>query len=138
VTFKGQPVPTGEIYLRPVSGPGGFALIKNGEYETIKGRGFESGLSKITFHGFGKSIIKDGEEYGGRDLFPPHTVELDLPQEDFILDRGPQMSITFLVEFQSRHFNARLSSEKYAVQQTPVTGTRSRMCFSRCFLTAAE
>lgn len=84
ITFKGKPVPEGEIFLRPVgSGPGGFALIKDGQYETIDGKGYQSGLSKITIHGYGKSSI-EGE--GGGDLFPPRTVEVDLPAEDFTYD----------------------------------------------------
>lgn len=74
ITFKGEPVSNGEVYLRPVGdGPGGFALIKDGKYETIDGKGYLSGLSKITFH-------------GGDGLFPPITIELDLPAEDFVYD----------------------------------------------------
>lgn len=83
ITYKGQPIPEGEVFLRPVGGgPGGFGFIKNGKYETIKGKGSQGGTSKVTFHGFGKS---DGET-GGGDLFSPYTVEVELPKEDFVYD----------------------------------------------------
>ena len=48
VTHNGNPVPSGEVFLRPEIGPGGFAMIKDGKYETIDGHGFQGGKSKIT------------------------------------------------------------------------------------------
>ena len=85
ISYKGRPVPRGEVFLRPIgNGPGGFAIINDGKYKTIAGRGYQGGLSKITFHGFGKVTTDDGRESGGLDLFPPYTVEIDLPEEDFV------------------------------------------------------
>lgn len=84
ITFKGKPVPSGEIFLRPVgNGPGGFGFIKDGKYKTIDGKGYQSGLSEITFHGYSKSS-KVGA--GGGELFRPCKVEVDLPAEDFTYD----------------------------------------------------
>ena len=87
ITYKGEPVPKGEVFLRPIgNGPGGFAIIHDGKYETVAGKGSQGGMSHITFHGFGKVTTNNGTEGGGRDLFPPYKVEVDLPEEDFVFN----------------------------------------------------
>lgn len=87
ITYKGNPIPEGEVFLRPVGGgPGGFGFIKDGKYETVKNKGSQGGTSKITFHGFGKATEDDGLEAGGGDLFKPYTIEVELPKEDFVYD----------------------------------------------------
>jgi len=88
ITYKGNPVANGEVFLRPVGdGPGGFGFIKDGKFETLEGKGSQGGASMITFHGFNQITIVDGKEAGSEgDLFPPYTVEVDLPKEDFVYD----------------------------------------------------
>lgn len=83
ITYKGDPVSKGEVFLRPVGGgSGGFGFVRGGRYETLDGKGFEGGTSKITFHGFQKPN-KNGQS---GDLFQPYTVEVVLPEEDHVYD----------------------------------------------------
>ena len=87
IKYDGQPVPEGEVHLRPSQGnygSGGFAIIKDGKYETIPKRGVEGGFYKLTFHGLGGDAID--EFGGGGDLFTPYVVEVDFPKEDHVLN----------------------------------------------------
>lgn len=88
VTFKGQPIPSGKIYFIPDatkgnSGPTGFAMIKDGAYDTSAGgRGAVGGQMIVAIEGFDPTAtVKDPES--GEDLlkplFPRYETAAELP-----------------------------------------------------------
>lgn len=92
VTYKGQPVPEGNIVFEPDSskgnkGPPGRARIQNGRYDTgaTGAQGVIGGPHRVSITGFDGPI--SGAE-GNKEvrlplqLFPPYTVEADLPEQD--------------------------------------------------------
>lgn len=87
VTYKGQPIPTGFIMFTPDpgqgnSGPGTGAPIKNGVFETEKGKGTVGGPHRVEITGFdGIPFTEEGEEMtDGKPLFPKYQTTLDLPK----------------------------------------------------------
>jgi len=89
ITYDGKPVPAGEIFLEPDtsqgnSGPGGHAIIEDGRYATVSGKGTVGGPHILRVEG------TDGEAsweapYGGY-LFDEFVVSVDLPEEDTTYD----------------------------------------------------
>ncbi len=91
VTFRGQPVPAGTINFTPNttqgnSGPGAFAQIRDGHYETSSGKGIVGGPHRVMIFGFPKSMGSEGSEESVPELFPPYQAEVELPREDGSVD----------------------------------------------------
>lgn len=84
VTFKGVPLPSGEITFSPDSTKGRtghevVAEVINGEFDTrTKGKGMGPGPVLITIHGYEKSTV-DG--YWGKSLFEYFNTTADVPSE---------------------------------------------------------
>ncbi len=84
VTFDGQPVPAGEITFEPDhtqgnEGPQGFALIRNGRYNTAEGgRGVIGGPHLLRLTGWAR--IPDPGDYDTQipELFPEYETTADL------------------------------------------------------------
>lgn len=90
VTYNGQPVAKGFIYLIPDSsqgnqGPGGGAPIENGEYRTADGKGIVGGPYIVEIEGYDgvASASEDGEPLpDGKPLFSKYRTTVDFPKED--------------------------------------------------------
>jgi len=90
VSYKGKPVPKGNILFTPDNsrgnkGPGTSAEIVNGKYQTESGRGVIGGAYVLSVQGYDGVPIESGE--GGMDetgtaLFPPMKVEADFPESN--------------------------------------------------------
>ncbi len=82
VTFKNQPVPAGRVFFLPDptkknTGPGGFAEIKNGKYDTrAKGAGSPSGALIVRIDGFDGQTTSENPL--GQPLFLTHEMLIDL------------------------------------------------------------
>lgn len=75
VLFDGKPVPAGTIYFQPAagkSGPQGFAAIRNGAFDTSKGKGTVGGTHTARIEGVDET---------GRPIFVPWFVDVDLPED---------------------------------------------------------
>lgn len=84
VTYKGQPVPKGEITFEPDttkgnSGPGTVGRIENGAYDLKGGMGVVGGPHIVRITGF--DGVPDGENSDGKLLFQNHEIQIDLPKE---------------------------------------------------------
>lgn len=85
VTFKGQPVPRGQVIFSPDlakgnDGPQGYAEIEDGFYDTSKGdKGSPAGPVVVRIEGFDGQVTED-RPYG-KALFVDYRVNLDLPRE---------------------------------------------------------
>lgn len=81
VTFKGRPVPSGEIVLTPDEsrgnrGPGVLVMIQDGKFRTPAQRGHWGGAYLATITG-----------YKGTDaLFSDYAMSIDLPENDSTYD----------------------------------------------------
>jgi hypothetical protein len=86
VTFKGQPVPVGQIVFEPDASAGNkgqaaYAKIKDGYYDThLEGQGTVGGPHIVTIHG--RDGIPRGELLNGLPLFHDYTTQIDLPKTD--------------------------------------------------------
>jgi hypothetical protein len=91
VTYDGEPLPAGVIYFDPDvtksnDGPQGYAIIKDGNYNTSAegGKGVVGGAYVARIEGFDG---RPGEELPlGMPLFTDFTQTLDLPEDDFQQD----------------------------------------------------
>ena len=89
LTFRGAPVPMGEILFEPAQGnggPGAMAVISNGEYRTSPGKGTVGGphIARITA-GDGKNpspLAPFGKLFGKGEF----RMEIDIPREDSTKD----------------------------------------------------
>ena len=85
VTFGGQPVPSGSITFQPVvgnEGPGGFANIKDGKFDTATdGKGPTGGPHHVTISGFDGNADPGNELPLGKPLFDAYRTQVDLPKE---------------------------------------------------------
>jgi hypothetical protein len=85
VLYNGEPLPAGVIWFDPApknDAPQGYAIIKNGAYNTGKdgGRGVKGGAYIIRIEGFDG---KPGNELPlGKPLFTDFQQELELPMAD--------------------------------------------------------
>src|SRR5262245_1541219 len=86
VTLAGQSVPAGQIFFDPDiskgnDGPGGFAFIKNGAFDTrLDGRAHIGGPHQVRIQAFDG---KPGSELPlGRMLVPEFTTAAELPKQN--------------------------------------------------------
>jgi hypothetical protein len=97
VTFKGQPVPGGKIYFIPDgtkgnAGPTGYAVIKDGSYDTgaAGGAGVAGGAMVVMIEGLDPSAPPDKADKAGdvsaRALFPTYETTADLPKSNTTKD----------------------------------------------------
>ncbi len=95
VTYDGNPVPAGEVFLQPDAsqgntGPGSLALIKDGRYKTERGQGIVGGPHVVRILGF--DGVAAGDSTAGSSLFPQYEAIVDFPQEatthDFTITRA--------------------------------------------------
>ena len=93
VTFKGEPVPAGEIRFTPDTskghkGPVVLARIKDGRYETPRDKGVLGGPYQLRVSGHGaagNSKDPTAPDFG-RPLFPIHRRSVELPEADYEFD----------------------------------------------------
>jgi hypothetical protein len=86
VTFKGQPVPAGKVYIKPDSSKGnsgqtGFASITNGTYDTAAagGQGGPSGAVIISVEGIDPNPPPGaGPDVTTTLLFPSYDIKAEL------------------------------------------------------------
>ena len=87
VTYKGQPVPYGEIIFEPDAskgneGPAARATIEKGAYATEKEKGVVAGAVKVRITGYdGKPHPGGGTQPHGNALFPEYTDKVDQPED---------------------------------------------------------
>jgi hypothetical protein len=86
VTYDGKPVPAGIVMFDPDAsqgnkGPQGFALIKNGHFDTSArgGKGFMGGPHRIQVFGYDGVDITETQPYGKR-MFPDYVFVKDFPR----------------------------------------------------------
>lgn len=89
VTYKGSPVPVGEISFMPDtiqgnSGPGAVAFIKNGQYATRPHKGVTPGPMIVVIKGY--NGVGNSENADGAQLFSPFQTHIDLEPQDSIQD----------------------------------------------------
>jgi hypothetical protein len=85
VTHKGNPLPAGVIYFNPDvtrgnDGPQGYAIIKEGHYDTADtgGKGVLGGPYTVRIEGF--DGMPGNELPLGKPIFTDYQVAVDLPQ----------------------------------------------------------
>jgi hypothetical protein len=90
ITLAGQPVPAGQIFFDPdlakgVDGPSGFAMIKNGAFDTREnGQPQIGGPILVRIDAFDG---KPGQELPmGRLMRPTYATAVELPQADATKD----------------------------------------------------
>jgi len=87
VTYKGEPVPYGEIFFEPDAsrdnqGPAARATIENGAYATEKEKGVVAGPIKIRITGYdGNPPPGGGTQPHGKALFPEYADKVDQPED---------------------------------------------------------
>lgn len=86
ITYQGQPVRGGEIHFTPDnsknnSGPGSYAAIRHGRFETLPGKGTVGGPHVLTIICF-RDIPGEVPEDQLKELCPPQELRLDLPTVD--------------------------------------------------------
>jgi hypothetical protein len=90
VTFKGKPVPYGQIVFEPDPSAGNkgqpaYAKIKDGHYDTREGgQRTVGGRHVVMIHG--RDGIARGELVNGLPLFPDYSTTVDLPKQDGAMD----------------------------------------------------
>jgi len=89
VSFDGKAVPAGTVYFSPDQkqgnqGPGTIAMIKNGTYRTLNGKGVVGGPMLVEVNGSdGVAVQRDGMmDESGTPLFSPYKFNVDLPKEN--------------------------------------------------------
>jgi hypothetical protein len=91
ITWQGQPIPAGSITFDPditagADGPQGFAIIKNGEYDTRKEGGLAPAGGKYVARVYATDGIAGPELPNGRPLFRERLIPKELPKEDAEID----------------------------------------------------
>jgi hypothetical protein len=86
VTWKGAPVPSGIVYFSPDtkkgnSGPQGYALIKDGKFDTRDklSKGCVTGAQVASVHGCDGQNPAPGRPYGS-NLFAPFELAVEVAQ----------------------------------------------------------
>ncbi|WP_254513943.1 hypothetical protein [Anatilimnocola floriformis] len=87
ITYQGQPIPAGSITFDPdlqagADGPQGFAIIKNGEFDTRKDGGIATVGGKYMARVYATDGVAGPEIPNGRPLFPERSIPQDLPKAD--------------------------------------------------------
>ena len=90
-TFDGKPIVNGSISFSPDtskgnSGPGSFAQIRDGNYETTAGMGPVGGPHVLTIMGLAKLPGSGPPGEIVPPLFSSYRMEVDLPREDTSYD----------------------------------------------------
>ncbi|MCC7473762.1 MAG: hypothetical protein IT425_00075 [Pirellulales bacterium] len=92
VTWKGQPVPNGVIFINPDTrkgnkGPQGFALIRNGRYDTRgkNSKGCSPGANVFAIQGCDGQNIGPGRPYGN-SLFASAQLSIEIPSGGGVID----------------------------------------------------
>ncbi len=84
VTFKGNPVPVGMVSFEPIEKGvgGGFAPIRNGEFDTADGgRGALSGTTAVRITGFDGIKDPSNPDAPPKALFPAYETTIDLDDD---------------------------------------------------------
>ncbi len=89
VTWKGEPVPAGEVLFEPDpdaqhDGPQARAAIENGRFRTPPGEGVVGGPHIVIVLGFDGQAIP--ESTIGRQIFPASESKHDFPMKAVVLD----------------------------------------------------
>ena len=87
ITYQGQPIPAGSITFDPDiqaggTGPQGFSIIKNGEYDTRKDGGLGHVSGKYVARIYAADGVPQVELPIGQRLFPERMIPYELPKED--------------------------------------------------------
>lgn len=88
VTYKGQPVPSGEIRFTPHQGNTGpmiLAKIRDGSYETPKDKGVVGGPYQLQVKGYakaGNSNDPTAPDFG-TSLFGVYRENVEFPKDDY-------------------------------------------------------
>ena len=92
VTWKGQPVPAGQLFFSPDvakgnSGAQGMTAIKNGRFDTSgdQGRPTILGAVIVTVHAFDGVATPEGGSDGSR-LFMPYEMAMEIPADASEID----------------------------------------------------
>jgi hypothetical protein len=91
VTCAGRPVLWGEVTFaadatRGNPGPGAFAMILNGRYETGRGQGVIGGPMRVVVSGYDGQPGGEGHTGSGRPLFAAWESAIDLPRANTTFD----------------------------------------------------
>lgn len=89
ITYAGKSIAVGDIHFDPDTtkgnhGPGGYAVIRDGRYETNPGRGVVGGAYIARISGFdGQEVKIDGEPSFklGKAMFDECTLEVEFPHD---------------------------------------------------------
>lgn len=89
ITYAGKSVAVGDIHFDPDTkkgnhGPGGYAVIRDGRYETNPGRGVVGGSYIARISGFdGQEVKIDGEPSFklGKAMFDELTIEVEFARD---------------------------------------------------------
>jgi len=87
ITYQGQPIPAGSVTFDPdiaagADGPQGFAIIKNGEYDTRKDGGIAPVGGKYVARIYATDGMPGPELPIGKPLFPERAIPQELPKQD--------------------------------------------------------
>lgn len=90
VTYKGEPVPVGNVSLSPDSaqgnqGPGATTGIQNGKFETAPDQGHIGGHYILYVNGYDGVPVESGEggmDPAGKPLFSAYQTKVELPAAD--------------------------------------------------------
>lgn len=90
IAYGGKPIPEGIIFFDPdlaagQDGPQGYAVIKNGVYDT-RNEGLGPGGGKYVLRLYALDGIPGPEAATGRPLFPEYTWREELPTQDATKD----------------------------------------------------
>lgn len=84
-TFDGRPIPAGIIYFDPDptkggAGPQGFAVVKDGKYDTaVEGKGVRGGAYIVRITGYDGKVANEAPM--GQALFAEYEFKKELPRE---------------------------------------------------------
>lgn len=89
ITYAGKSIVVGDIHFDPDTkkgnnGPGGYAIIRNGHYETNPGRGVVGGAYIARISGYdGQEFQIEGEPSFklGKAMFDEYTMEVEFPRD---------------------------------------------------------
>ena len=88
ITHNGQPIPAGTISFDPDAsrgnrGPGGYAIIENGRFQTTSAHGTVGGphIARVRGHDGIPVKLESGDTFEqGRPLFREHKIRVELPR----------------------------------------------------------
>ncbi|QDU25390.1 hypothetical protein ETAA8_04580 [Anatilimnocola aggregata] len=91
ITYQGMPIPAGIIYFDPDiasggAGPQGFAIIKDGTFDTRKENGLGPVGGKCVLRIYGNDGIPQPELAMGKALFAGALIPKELPEADTVIN----------------------------------------------------